>query len=140
MKSKSILQAKTQIEVQFYDVDAMRVVWHGNYVKYLEDARCELLKKFDYNYLDMEASGYIWPVVDMRIKYVQSAKLAKIIEVTASLVEYESRLKIEYVIRDVETDTVLTKAYTVQVAVDIQTEEMQYQSPQVLLDKLAAYI
>ncbi|WP_016956410.1 acyl-CoA thioesterase [Catenovulum agarivorans] len=140
MKSKSILQAKTQIEVQFYDVDAMRVVWHGNYVKYLEDARCELLKKFDYNYLDMEASGYIWPVVDMRIKYVQSAKLAKTIEVTASLVEYENRLKIEYEIRDVETNKVLTKAYTVQVAVDIQTEEMQYQSPQVLLDKLAAYI
>ncbi|EWH10613.1 4-hydroxybenzoyl-CoA thioesterase [Catenovulum agarivorans DS-2] len=140
MKSKSILQAKTLIEVQFYDVDAMRVVWHGNYVKYLEKARCELLQMFDYNYLDMEASGYIWPVVDMRIKYVQSAKLAKTIEVTASLVEYESRLKIEYVIRDVETDAVLTKAYTVQVAIDMQTEEMQYQSPQVVLDKLAAYI
>ena len=50
MKTKALLSATTELEVQFFDVDSMRVVWHGNYVKYLEVARCELLKLFDYNY------------------------------------------------------------------------------------------
>ena len=27
------------LRVPFYDVDSMRVVYHGNYIKYLEEAR-----------------------------------------------------------------------------------------------------
>ena len=44
----SIAEAETTIEVQFYDLDPMNVVWHGNYFKYMEIARCELLKKIKY--------------------------------------------------------------------------------------------
>ncbi|MCU4676654.1 acyl-CoA thioesterase [Catenovulum sp. 2E275] len=140
MKNNPVLTASTEFEVQFYDVDSMRVVWHGSYVKFLEIARCELLKKFDYNYLKMEASGYLWPIVDMRLKYVSSAKLGQIIEVEANLIEYESRLKIEYIIRDATSKQVLTKAYTIQVAVDMQNNEMLYQSPAVLTDKIKAVL
>lgn len=140
MKAKPIVSVSTEMEVQFYDVDSMRVVWHGNYVKYLEAARCELLKAFDYNYLEMEATGYIWPIVDMRLKYVASAKLSDFIIVEANLVEYQSRLKIEYVIRDKATAKVLNKAYTIQVAVDITNGEMLFETPQCVLEKLSPYI
>lgn len=140
MKAKPIVSVSTEMEVQFYDVDSMRVVWHGNYVKYLEAARCELLKAFDYNYLEMEATGYIWPIVDMRLKYVASAKLSDFIIVEANLVEYQSRLKIEYVIRDKATANVLNKAYTIQVAVDITNGEMLFETPQCVLEKLSPYI
>lgn len=140
MKNKSILSAAIEFEVQFYDVDSMRVVWHGSYVKYLEMARCELLKTFNYNYLQMEESGYLWPIVDMRLKYVASAKLSQLIRVEAILVEYETRLKIEYVTTDVASGQVLNKAYTIQVAVDMQTQEMQYETPQIVLDNVKAAI
>ncbi|WP_289029857.1 thioesterase family protein [uncultured Paraglaciecola sp.] len=140
MKAKPIVSVSTEMEVQFYDVDSMRVVWHGNYVKYLEAARCELLKAFNYNYLEMEATGYIWPIVDMRLKYVASAKLSDFIIVEANLVEYQSRLKIEYVIRDKATAKILNKAYTIQVAVDIANGEMLFETPQCVLEKLSPYI
>ncbi|MEP0355414.1 acyl-CoA thioesterase [Paraglaciecola sp.] len=140
MKAKAILSVSTEMEVQFYDVDSMRVVWHGNYVKYLEAARCELLKAFNYNYLEMEATGYIWPIVDMRLKYVASAKLSDFIIVEANLIEYQSRLKIEYVIRDKATAKILNKAYTIQVAVDITNGEMLFETPQCLLEKLSPFI
>ena len=139
-QTKGILTVSTEIDVQFYDVDAMRVVWHGNYVKYVEDARCQLLRAFSYDYNDMEDSGYLWPIVDMRFKYVKSAKFGDKIRVEASLVEYETRMKIAYRIYNVSTDEILTKAYTVQVAVDIKNNEMQYESPAVLIEKLAPYI
>ena len=139
-KTKGILTVATEIDVQFYDVDAMRVVWHGNYVKYIEQARCQLLRVFDYDYNDMEDSGYLWPIVDMRIKYVKSAQFGDKIRVDATLVEYETRMKISYRVYNVTTDEVLTKAYTVQVAVDLHNNEMQFESPAVLLDKLAPYI
>lgn len=131
MKSASVI-----IDVPFFDVDAMQVVWHGHYVKYLEIARCELLRSFDYDYPQMSESGYMWPVVDLRIKYVGSALFARKIKITAKLTEWENRLKIDYLITDIETGKRLTKASTIQVAVAIASREMCFQSPQILLEKL----
>jgi acyl-CoA thioester hydrolase len=137
---KSILTSYIDIKVPFYDVDSMRVVWHGYYVRYLEEARCKLLDEIDYNYVSMEASGYAWPVVDMRLKYVASAYFASNIRVFAFLIEYESRLKIEYEIYDLDSHKILNKAHTVQVAVDIKSEEMQFESPAILASKLKKYL
>jgi len=134
---KGLLTIAHEIDIQFYDVDAMRVVWHGNYVKYIEDARCRLLRQFNYDYNDMEESGYLWPIVDMRLKYVKSAEFGDRIRVEATLVEYESRLKISYRIFNAQTNDILTKAYTVQVAVCMESKEMQFESPEILLNKLA---
>lgn len=128
--------ATVTIDVPFYDVDAMQVVWHGNYVKYLEVARCELLRSFNYDYLDMSESGYMWPIVDLRVKYIGSARFARKITVQATLVEWENRLKIDYVITDVDTGDKLTKASTIQVAVAIDTMQMCYESPAILRQKL----
>ncbi|MEG3767585.1 acyl-CoA thioesterase [Alteromonas sp. 14N.309.X.WAT.G.H12] len=133
----SILSAKVDIEIPFHDCDPMQVVWHGNYPRYMEVARCELLRLFDYDYGQMNDSGYLWPIIDMQIKYVGSARFSQHIEVTAYLKEIENRLKIDYLIKDKATQKTLTKAYTVQVAVDMATEEMQFASPPILHEKLA---
>ena len=138
MSKNAILSASVEIEVPFHDCDPMQVVWHGNYARYLEVARCALLRKIDYDYIDMQTSGYVWPIVDMRTKFIGSALFAQTICVDAHLVEYESRLKIEYLITCKTTGKKLTKAHTVQVAVDLQSQEMQYVSPDVLLSKLRA--
>jgi len=138
MTKNAILSASVDIEVPFHDCDPMQVVWHGNYARYLEVARCALLRKIDYDYLDMQDSGYVWPIVDMRTKFVGSALFAQMITVDAHLVEYESRLKIAYLISCKSTGKKLTKAHTVQVAVDLQTKEMQFVSPDILTTKLRA--
>lgn len=124
------------IEVPFHDVDVMHVAWHGHYVKYLEIARCALLDKIDYNYPQMEKSGYAWPVIDLRIRYAQPLRFQQKVTVRAKIVEWENRLKIDYLISDVETGRRLTKGYTVQVAVDASNGEMLFESPEVLKQKL----
>lgn len=138
MNSKgALLTHEVEIEIPFHDCDPMNVVWHGNYPRYLEVARCELLRLFDYDYLQMMESGYAWPIVDMQIKYVASAVFTQKIKVTAHLKEFENRLKIDYVITDAITNKRITKATTTQVAVEISTKEMQFASPAVIVDKLA---
>ena len=42
------------IDIPFFDVDAYRVVWHGNYPKYIEMARCALLSEIGCPYSVME--------------------------------------------------------------------------------------
>jgi acyl-CoA thioester hydrolase len=116
----------------FYDVDPMGIVWHGNYVRYLEVARSALLTRLGYDYEQMAASGYGWPIVDLRLKYRKPAMLKQPVKVRAEIVEYENRLKIDYLLSDVATGTRLTTGYTIQVAVDLKTAELQFVCPQAL--------
>jgi acyl-CoA thioester hydrolase len=131
-----MITAECEIVAQFYDIDPMHVVWHGNYVRYLEQVRGLLLDKIDYNYPQMEQSGYLWPIVDMRLKYVRPVRYQQRIIVQANLVEYENRLKIAYVCRDAVSGEIVTKAHTVQVAVTAATQELNLESPAVLLEKV----
>jgi acyl-CoA thioester hydrolase len=131
-----MISADIVVKTQFYDLDPMEIVWHGNYARFFEQARCALLDKLDYNYQQMSESGFAWPIVDMRIKYVRPLRFPQSVKVVATLVEYENRLKINYVIQDIENNERLTKGYTVQVAVDKKTEEMMFQSPIVFRQKV----
>jgi len=134
MRSKGVLHADTEILVPFFDVDSMHVVWHGHYIKYLEVARCALLDKIGHNYSAMSESGYAWPVIDLQLRYVRAAVFGQKLNVRANLVEWENRLKINYLISDVETGERLTRAVSVQVAVDMNNREMQLASPKVFTD------
>jgi acyl-CoA thioester hydrolase len=137
MSKEILLTESVIIDVPFHDCDPMQVVWHGNYARYFEVARCALLRKMDYDYEDMSNSGYAWPIVDMRVKYIGSARYAQHIKVVANLVEFDPRLKIDYVITCVATGNKLTKASTTQLAVDMATMELQFAAPEVLIKKMS---
>ncbi len=130
-------RASVDIDIPFHDVDVMEIVWHGHYVKYFEIARCALLDTIDYNYPQMRDSGYAWPVIDLRIRYIKPALFAQKITVTATITEWENRLKIDYLMVDTLSGTRLAKGYSIQVAVDLVTKAMCYESPKILLEKLA---
>jgi acyl-CoA thioester hydrolase len=136
MPSMDKLEAAVEVEVPFHDVDAMTIAWHGRYLKYFELARCALLRRFDYDYPQMQESGYVWPVVECYAKYVRPARYGQRLRVEATLVEYENRLKIAYLIRDAATGERMTKGYTTHVAIDAKTQELQFVSPPVVLEKL----
>jgi acyl-CoA thioester hydrolase len=135
-RSPSRWCAETETQVQFFDLDPMEVVWHGHYVKYLEIARGALLDSIDYNYSQMRASGYLWPVIDLQLRYVASARFGARLKLRAEIVEWENRLKIDYLISDAATGRRLTRASTTQVAVEIASGEMCFASPPVLFEKL----
>ncbi|GAC13132.1 acyl-CoA thioesterase [Aliiglaciecola lipolytica] len=129
-------EAQVTITIPFHDIDVMRIAWHGHYVKYLEIARCALLDEIDYNFPEMEQSGYAWPVIDLHIRYAYPLNFQQQIIVKAKIIEWENRLKISYVIVDKDSGKRLTKATTTQVAVEISSKEMLFESPQILFDKL----
>ena len=131
-----MLEAEINVKAGFYDLDPMEVVWHGNYPRYFEDARCALLDRIGYGYTEMRESGFMWPVVDMRIKYIRPIVFAQDIRVVAKLVEYENRIRIDYRIHDRASDDLLTTAQTTQVAVNLATKEMSFESPPVLIEKV----
>ncbi|SIS19354.1 acyl-CoA thioester hydrolase [Aquipseudomonas alcaligenes] len=134
MRKEGVLQAEIELVVPFFDVDMMEVVWHGHYVKYFEEARCALLDKLGHNYRQMRDAGYAWPIIDLQLRYIRGAQFGQRIRVRADLVEWENRLKINYLITDVATGERMTRGSSVQVAVEIATREMLLASPRVFVE------
>lgn len=128
--------ASVDIEIPFHDIDIMGIAWHGHYAKYLEIARCAMLDTIDYNVPQMKTSGFAWPVIEMNIRYASPLHFQQKVRVVADLVEVEHRMKILYRIFDKATGKRLSRAYTVQVAVRIDSGEMLFASPRALTSRI----
>jgi len=136
-KTKSpIPPAEVEVLVPFHDVDAMHIVWHGNYLKYFEVARTALMESINYSYHEMAESGYAWPIIDTHSRYGGSATAGDRLLVTATLREWEQRLRISYRIVNAATGNRITRGSSTQVAVAMPTNEMCYHSPDILFEKL----
>jgi acyl-CoA thioester hydrolase len=133
------LESEVIIKPLFQDADPMGVVYHGNYFRFFEQARHALMAKISYSYLEMNASGYMWPIIDTRVKYVKSIPFDHEIRVVAKLTEWENRLRVDYIIFDNNTGERMTKAHTTQVAVEMETKEMCFVSPKIFTDRVAQW-
>ena len=125
-------------KVAFFDVDSMEVMWHGNYVKYLEMARCELLDKLGYNYIAMKKDGYAFPIVKLDVKYVHPAFFNDVIKVTTTLSEFETFLKFHYLIEN-EKGEKLSEANTAQAVIEMKSLQTCFEMPEALKKALKAY-
>jgi acyl-CoA thioester hydrolase len=134
------IYVEAETTVEFYDLDPMQVVWHGNYLNYFEIGRRTLLEKIGYDYNDMVKSGYAFPVIEISAKYLGSLRFKDRALIKAVLVEYENRLKIQYEIRNAQTGLITTKGVSTQMALDIKTGESCFVCPRVLTDKIEALI
>ncbi len=129
--------AEVELTIPFHDVDMMGVVWHGNYFRYFEIAREALLNQFNYGYRQMKASGYLWPVVDTRVKYRDVITFEQRIRVRARLEEFENRLRIGYEIFAAESGNAPPPA-TPSSRGGRKSGEMCFVSPQVLFERMGS--
>ncbi len=134
---KKLLRESVTLRVPFHDVDPAQVVWHGNYYKYFEHARCALLEQIQYNYNHMAQSGLVWPVVECSARYIKPIRYDQLIQVEAILTEWDYRIDMDYQVRSMD-DELLTTGKTSQVPLDAKTWELVLGSPPVLLENVSA--
>ncbi|MBU6508779.1 MAG: acyl-CoA thioesterase [Gammaproteobacteria bacterium] len=137
---EALVTAEVELEVPFQDIDAMQVVWHGNYFRYFESARAALLRRIDYDYPQMLASQYLWPIIELHARFPKPLHYAQRIRVQAALLEWENRLKIGYRVTDAASGQRLSNGYTIQCAVDARSGELQLVSPAVLRERLKEFL
>ena len=131
------VRTKIQIKVPFYDLDPMNIVWHGNYVKYIEEARCDFFEKLNYNYTSMYNDGVMYPIAKMDLKFIKSAKFGDNLVVECILKELEPAIVIKYNIYS-GGEKILSAA-TMQLAVDANTGATLYQAPEKLVQAMEEY-
>lgn len=138
MRKQGAIAAAVEVTVPFHDIDLAGIVWHGHYMKYLENARWAVMERIGFGLDAMIASGFLWPIVDAHVKYLRPARYGDRLRVQASLVEWETRLAINYLIVDCTDEGRVGRAQTVQVAVEKESHVLQFVSPACLLDRVRA--
>ena len=68
-----MLTYEVKIRVRYKETDAMGVVHHSNYVNYYEVARTEMLRELGTTYKDLEASGVMLPIHEVKMNYYTPA-------------------------------------------------------------------
>jgi acyl-CoA thioester hydrolase len=77
VRAPGVVSAEIEVDVGFHDVDMVGVVWHGHYLRYLENARWALMDRLGYGFGRMVASGFAWPIVEMHTKYLRMGAAAR---------------------------------------------------------------
>ena len=130
------MQDTITFKIPFYDIDPMQVVWHGNYIKYMECGRCAFLEKRQMTYAHMSQLGVAFPVVSLKIKYIRSCVFGQEVSLTTTLEPCDNCLIFKYVLRDAKTGDKLMQAQTRQMAVEMTTKQSLFELPKACLDRL----
>jgi acyl-CoA thioester hydrolase len=75
-----------EVRIYYDDTDAGGVVYHANYLRYLERGRTEFLRDRGLSVQAMHEQGIIFPVVAIVINYRSPARLDDLLEVETSIV------------------------------------------------------
>lgn len=124
-----------KLRVRYGETDQMGVVYYGNYAQYFEVGRTEWLRDFGMTYKQMEADGFLLPVISLNIKYKKSARYDDVIIVKTTLVKLPSvTIEFNYEIYN-EAGEILVEGNTVLAFIDVHRNRPT-RCPDYLLDKL----
>lgn len=84
-----------QLRVRYQETDQMGVVYHANYLNWLEIARTEWIRQLGISYSELEGKGLLLPVTDVQIKYIQPARYDDIIDIQLRIVD-SSYLRVSF--------------------------------------------
>ena len=97
-------------KINYYETDKMGVVHHSNYIRYLEETRCEWLESLGMPFQDFEKQGITIPVLGVNISYKKHVTFADTIIIKPFIKEYSGvRMTVGYDVTEKETgDVVIT--------------------------------
>ena len=99
--------------VLYADTDRSQVVYHGNYLRYFEFGRASLMRDAGYPYKEVEASGFIYPIIEIGLKYVSPLRYDDPIWINTRPDGLERvRLSFDYVITHQETGELICTGST----------------------------
>lgn len=109
--------SEKEIEIRYAETDQMGVVYHANYLIYMEIGRTGFVEAVGYSYPGLEAAGYISPVMDVSIQYKASLRYGQK-AIVRTWVEEHSKLRTTYGYEIVHEDgTIAATGKTVNILV-----------------------
>ncbi len=130
---------RCQNRTLYADTDRSSVVYHSNYFRYFEMGRASLMRDADYPYYEIEESGYVYPIIEVGIKYFQPLYYDDLMWIHTRPNRIERvKLQFEYVITNADTGDLICTGFTqhcamkksgIPVAIDEKTVELWNKFP-----------
>ena len=100
-------------KINYYETDRMGVVHHSNYIRFLEEARCNLLDRIDMPFDLLEENGITIPVLGVNVDYKYHVTYGDTILVKLSIKEYNGvRMTVGYEVTNKENGNILLTGET----------------------------
>ena len=136
---RPFIEETTNLRVRFNEVDTLRIVWHGHYVNYFEEARRALGRRLGVDYPVFMEQYVAVPVIHLELNFFAPAKMSDTLKVTARLFKPASaRLDYGYEIRREGESALLATGSTSQVFTT-PAGELILNWPPFMLEKLKAW-
>ncbi|MFC4323156.1 acyl-CoA thioesterase [Litchfieldia salsa] len=81
--------SKKEIEVRYAETDQMGVVYHANYLVWMEIGRTALIKDLGFSYAGMEEDGIISPVIDIQVSYKKPLRYGETATISTWIEKYD---------------------------------------------------
>lgn len=129
MATRSLTHS-TFIHVRFSECDPLKIIWHGNYVKYFEDGREDFGKTHALSYLEIYSkNGLSVPLVHMELDFKKTASFGETLRVETKLIDDPAaKIVFEYKIFNSDNQIICT-GKTIQAFVHLEKQELQVTMP-----------
>jgi acyl-CoA thioester hydrolase len=124
------LKVEIELNIRFSDTDAMGVVWHGNYLRFFEDAREAFGNSFDLRYLDMYNEGYFTPIVKSEINHKSPLYYGDKVKAIAHFhPSPAAKLIFEYEIFNLTSKSLSASGKTIQIFLNAKDRTLELNKP-----------
>lgn len=129
-------ETSVELEIPFHDVDALRVVWHGHYYKYLELARTRLFRSRRLDVSDLRDLRFRLVMIESSCRYAAPLRYGDRVCVSAWLSDVKHRIRVSYEVTNLTLGTRAARAHTVLVTLH-PDGHMLLRTPDAILARLA---
>jgi acyl-CoA thioester hydrolase len=130
-------ETSVELEVPFYDVDALRLVWHGHYFKYFEHARTALLRGRGLDAGDLVGPRYQLVVVDSHCRHAYPLRYGDRFRVSAWFGDFRHRLMIRYEVANLTRGRRAARGHTALATLNA-AGELLLETPPEIVARIAA--
>jgi acyl-CoA thioester hydrolase len=126
---------RNECRVLYGDTDSGGVVYYGNYLRFFESGRTEILRANGTSYRELEEQGYILPVVECKTRYKASARYDDLLIVETSVQDVrQMSCRFNHKVLRADDQQLLAKGYTRHACVDLKGKLTRF--PDYFLKKL----
>ena len=112
-KVSNLIWHRCKHRTLYADTDRSQLVYHSNYLIYFELGRASLMRDAAYTYLEIEESGYVYPIIQVGVNYYSPLRYDDSMYIYTRPSELERvKLRFDYVITHEETNEIVCKGFT----------------------------
>jgi acyl-CoA thioester hydrolase len=133
-REEVVLTDRTALRVRFSEVDSMRIVWHGEYIRYFEDGRESFGRHYGITYTDVYNAGFMIPIVEINCEYKYPLKVDDRAIVETNLINTDAaKIIFEYTVYRESDELLVATGRSVQVFLN-RNFELELISPDFFIE------